>query len=581
MKRLALAASIALAVSIMGVGPAVANTMTTTQASAAQEGAESPSEAPAEPGEGDDTGADAADPGTGTTEAEGDAEATEPPTDEAADPNAADDGAADDGTEEDGANDRAEESAAIEAGFSLEKTEMTAEEIGDPNQGIRYTIDPLKAGDVVTAEPGEDTSTTVESDGAFTGTILGNTELKAGDTLSVTVTVTRAGEESKTFSGSVTVIAPDDEEAEADLTVSPKTQNLDNFMNDGVQITLVNCVVDEEVNFRITRQGDPDTTIWEDSQMAGEDAAGSTTFIPGTGGDGWVGDFVVTTSCGDKSAETTFTVTDDDGDESNADLTVSPKTQGLQKFLENGVHLTFVNCHVDDEVNFRVSTKRDPDTTVWEESQEAGEDAAGSVTFVPDGDGGTGWVGEFLVMATCGDKSAETTFTVTGDEDSGSEAKLSIDPEKISAVDFINPDKGVTITVTECEPGSEVKFEVWGLEPSGKLFEQSAEANENSAASVHIYGLGEDPAPYVGTYKVFVQCADQEELEGDILVTSGGGDNGGSDNGGDSGEGDDSGNAGSMPRTGAEITGLAAGAALILGGAVTILFARRKAQSGQ
>lgn len=576
MKRLALAASIALAVSTMGVGPAVANTTTTTQASAAQEGAEAPSEAPADPGEGDDTGADAADPGTGTTEAEGDAEATDPPTDEAADPNAADDGATDDGTADDGAKDGAEESAAIEAGFSLEKTEMTAEEIGDPNQGIRYTVDPLKAGDVVTAEPGEATSTTVESDGAFTGTILGNTELKAGDTLDVTVTVARAGEESKTFSGSVTVVAPDDEDAEADLTVSPKTQNLDDFMNDGVKITLVNCVVDEEVNFRITRQGDPDTTIWEDSQMAGEDTAGFTTFIPGTGGDGWVGDFVVTASCGDKSAESTFTVTEGDGDESNADLTVSPKTQGLQKFLENGVHLTFVNCHVDDEVNFRVSTKRDPDTTVWEESQEAGEDAAGSANFVPDGDGGTGWVGDFLVMATCGDRSAETTFTVT-DDGSVVDPKLAIDPKEISGEDFVNRDKGVTMTVTECEPGSDILFEVWGFEPSEKLYDRTVEANENGAASVQVYGLESSPAAYVGTYMVKANCMDRG-LSGEFVVTGTGGDAG---NGGDSGEGDDPGNAGSMPRTGAEITGLAAGAALILGGAVTILFARRKAQSGR
>lgn len=578
MKRLALAASIALAVSTIGVGPAAANTLTTYEALAAQEGAESPSEDAVDP---------AADPGA--AEAEGDAEAGQddgnessdpdasgPPADEAADPDAAEDG-----VESDGATDGTEESEAIDASFSLEKTEMTAEEIGDPNQGIRYTVDSLKAGDVVTAEPGEATSTTVQSDGAFTGTILGNTELKTGDTLDVTVSVKREGAEPKTFSGSVEVVAPGDEEQAADLTVSPETQNLDDFLNDGVQITLVNCVMDEEVNFRIARKGDPDTALWEDTQMAaGEDAAGFTTFIPGTGGDGWVGDFVVTASCGDKSAETTFTVTDGDGDDANSDLTVSPKTQDLEEFLKNGVNITLVNCVMDDDVTFRVSTKHDPDTTIWEDTQKAGEDAAGYANFVPEGEGGKGWVDEFLVMASCGDKSAETTFTVTGDEDTGSEAKLSINPEKISAVDFINRDKGVTITVTECEPGSEVKFEVWGLESSGKLYEQSAEANENAAASVHIYGLGDDPAPYVGTYKVFAMCADQAEMEGEFLVTSNGGGDDGS-NGGDSGAADDPGNAGSMPRTGAEITGLGAGAVLILGGAATVLFARRRSQAGQ
>lgn len=229
MKRLALAASIALAVSTIGFGPAAANTLTTTEVLAAQEGAETASE-------------DAADPDTGATESEGDAEAGQddkhassdpdapgPPADETADPDADEEGPS-----KDGASDGAEESEPIEASFSLEKTEMTAEEIGDPSQGIRYTVDSLNAGDVVTAEPGEATSTTVVSDGAFTGTILGNTELKTGDTLDVTVTVKREGEESKTFRSSVEVVAADDEDQDADLTVSPKTQNLDDFMNDGV-----------------------------------------------------------------------------------------------------------------------------------------------------------------------------------------------------------------------------------------------------------------------------------------------------------------------------------------------------------
>ena len=53
--------------------------------------------------------------------------------------------------------------------------------------------------------------------------------------------------------------------------------------------------------------------------------------------------------------------------------------------------------------------------------------------------------------------------------------------------------------------------------------------------------------------------------------------------GDESGGGTDSGEAGSsggdsMPRTGAELTGLTAGGLLILGGAAAILLARRRAQ---
>lgn len=491
MKRLVLAASIALAVSTVGVAPAVANSLDTPPELTTQENAQSPGDEPenatdaVEPGENDsavDQGGDDAqgDAGQGQNGGQDGAETADPgaptsPGEETADPDGDKDDATEDATEDGSAG--AEESAPIEADFSLEKTTMTAEEIGDPDKGIRYTVDSLKTGDVVTAEPGEDTSTTVEEDGTFSGAIVGNTELKTGDTLDVTVTVEREGQESKTFSGSVEVVAADDEDAEAP----------------------------------------------------------------------------------------------------NAELTVSPQSQGLQEFLNDGVSLMLVNCVVDEEVTFRIRTEADPDTTVWEDTQMAGEDAAGVSTFVPDGEGGSDWVGDYLVTASCGDQSVETTFTVTAD-DSVVDPKLAIDPETVSGKDFVNPDKGVTMTVTACEPGSDVQFEVWGHEPSEKLYDRTVEANENGAASVQVYGLENNPDAYAGTYKVIAVCMEQS-MEGRFVVTgSGAGDpDGGSDESGDAGNSD---NAGSMPRTGAELTGLGAGAVLILAGAATIIFARRRAQFG-
>ncbi|WP_193071710.1 MULTISPECIES: hypothetical protein [unclassified Brevibacterium] len=567
MKRLALAAAFALAVSTVGVGPAAAESLTTAEALAAQARVEAPTEAAADPGDG-------ADPGTGEGQ---DASETDPDRDQdggestgPGESTTAGEEASDPEDSEDEENeDDAAKPQAIEANFVLDKKKMTAEEIGDPDKGIGYTIEPLEVGDVVTAEPGEAGSTTVEAGGAFTGTILGNTEVKAGETLDVSVTVTRDGEDPKTFSGSVQVVAPEDDDGDGDLTVSPKTQSLGDFASGGVRIALDNCTIGGEVNFRITRKGDSDTTLWEDTQKADENSTGSTTFVPDSSEDGWIGDFVVEATCGDKSTKSAFTVTDEGGEDSDADLTVTPKSQELQEFLNDGVYITLVNCRVDDDVKFRVSTKNDPDTTIWEETQKAGEDAAGFVNFVPQGERGASWADEFLVMASCGDKTAETTFTVT-DDGSVIDPKLSIDPEKISGEDFINGDKGVTITVTDCEPGSDAKFEVWGFEPSEKLYDQSAEVAKNGAASVHVYGLGNSSEVYVGAYQVKVNCMDQG-LNGGFVVT-------GASDGGGSG---DSGNAGSMPRTGAELTGLGAGAVLILGGAATILFARRRAQVGR
>ena len=162
MKLLALAASIALAVSTIGLGPAAANTLTTTEVLAAQEGAESVSDGAADP------------------------DVPGPPPDETASPDADEEGAS-----KDGASDGAEESEAIDAGFTLEQTEMTAEEIGDPNQGIRYTVDSLKAGDVVTGEPlrlirpsgGQSEIRAVHVDDArvFTAPTGGNTWLEVFD----------------------------------------------------------------------------------------------------------------------------------------------------------------------------------------------------------------------------------------------------------------------------------------------------------------------------------------------------------------------------------------------------------------
>src|SRR5699024_11795305 len=56
--------------------------------------------------------------------------------------------------------DEPDQSEPIDASFSLDRTEMTAEEIS--TDGIGYTIDSLEAGAVVTAEPGSEGARTVE-----------------------------------------------------------------------------------------------------------------------------------------------------------------------------------------------------------------------------------------------------------------------------------------------------------------------------------------------------------------------------------------------------------------------------------
>lgn len=543
MKRLALAAAVALTASLLGIGPAAAATAAEGSAASAAE----PTQTPGDEDGGDST--EPEDPADSGSEDDGDGQTTPPGEGDGADE-----------TEEPG------QSEPIDASFSLDQTEMTAEEIS--TDGIGYTIDSLEAGDVVTAEPGSEGARTVESDGTFSGTITGSTDLQDGDVLDVTVTVQREGQQTKTFNGSVTVV--DDEAAEAELSVTPETQSIDDYLVDGVSMSLTGCTAGEDVTFRIVGADDPETQYWEDSTRADDDGAASATFLPGTGGDGWIGEFVVQAECGDQSVEASFSVTEGDGDAPESELTVSPKSQSLSEFREGGVSLTMVNCHVDSDVTFRVSTSDDPDTAIWEESQKAGEDAAGYAQFTPDGEGGTSWVGEYRVTATCGDRSDEATFTVA-DDGSVVDPKLSVEPSEISGVDFVNREKGVMLTVTACEPEAQVQFEVWSEDFDTKLYEQTTHSDDEGTAGVQVYGLADDPQAYIGTYQVKANCQDIG-MDGQFVVT---GDEsaGGTDSGEAGGSGGDS-----MPRTGAELTGLAAGGLLILGGAAAILLARRRAQ---
>lgn len=385
MKRLAMAATFALALSIGGWGQAAAQAdeRTTAQAADVQAAGEAGNSDADSPGTEDpptDPGDDAADPGTPTEPGDGE-ESTDPGGDEnAADPGDGEE-AADPG---EGSDEPTEDSTPIDASFSLDQSSMPVDEAAE---AIPYTITGLKAGDTVTAGPGENGSITVDSDGTFNGELRGNTELKVGDVVDVTVTVARDGEESKTFSGSVE-ITDSQNDSDAAVSVDPQSQGIDSYLDNGVDITVSNCEAGEEVTVTIVRKGE-DTNIWEETKTAGDDGSVSTSFMPGTGGGGWIGDFVVSAECGDTSAETTYSVTEDD-DSSDADLSVTPQSQKLADFLENGVNITLVDCHVDSEVKFQVSSAKDPDTVIWDETQEAGEDAAGSVQFLPDGDGGKG-----------------------------------------------------------------------------------------------------------------------------------------------------------------------------------------------
>ena len=197
--------------------------------------------------------------------------------------------------------------------------------------------------------------------------------------------------------------------------------------------------------------------------------------------------------------------------------------------------------------------------------------------------------GKYAVVFT-DDETGEATdphqFTVTEDATDDpteapttpvAEAKLIVSPESVTPQDFVNEKKGVKLAVENCEPGEDVRFLV---NPEGNTnvtaFDRTVKADDEGKADVTVYGTSKsNPNAYTGDYSVTVTCGD-DKLTGKFSVeadpNAGGGTGGNDDGGNGNGTG-----GGDLPRTGMELGGLAAGAALLLvGGAVVTMTKRRR-----
>ena len=180
--------------------------------------------------------------------------------------------------------------------------------------------------------------------------------------------------------------------------------------------------------------------------------------------------------------------------------------------------------------------------------------------------------------------------TPTETDDADVDPALAVDPQEIAAERFIaededqaiEDDRGVTYTVTDVEPGSEVTFDTYaggdaanagsGAAPAADAADEPAKsitvtADEDGVASSRVWGLPTaDASAYVGDYSV-VATTETETLEGSFSVVEGSGD-------GDEGDGGED-----LPRTGSTVAPLVAGAAglVALGGALVYVARRRQA----
>ncbi|WP_210605228.1 LPXTG cell wall anchor domain-containing protein [Brevibacterium oceani] len=190
------------------------------------------------------------------------------------------------------------------------------------------------------------------------------------------------------------------------------------------------------------------------------------------------------------------------------------------------------------------------------------------------------------VAVVDGAESETTEFTVTVEKEdteppAPAERSISISPKEVVASDFVKEDKGVQIKAEGFEEGEEVTLKVVDGPSGVKDYEMKQTANADGVVGFSIYGTSKsNPEAYLGKYDLQVTGAndteDESALTGSFEVVA---DEDGS-GGGDNGDGNDDGNGGGgsdLPRTGAELTGLFAGAGLLLvGGAAVVVTMRRK-----
>ncbi|AOP55147.1 hypothetical protein [Brevibacterium aurantiacum] len=388
------------------------------------------------------------------------------------------------------------------------------------------------------------------------------------------------------------------------IGVSADSVTVEEFAENGVGIAGEGLTPDTEYALAVTpadgQAVNPyETTVTTDASGAFETA------VEGVGepNPAFVGSYTVTVTNpedAEDSATTTFKVTGD-AEEPEApavDPKVSLNTEKISAsdFEKDGLKVTGEGFTPDSAVTVLGNATQSP---FFQEEVKADEDGKISTTVEAPEDGLE--PGDYSVSAVDAESeevSNSAKFTVTADETEepkpttpAAEATLKVSPETIEAADFVVENKGVTLAVENCEPGSDVHYLVT---PKGNsnvtAYDNTVKADDEGNASVNVYGTSaNDPSAYLGDYDVTVTCGD-DELTGAFTVSddanaggSDGNEDGNEDGNADGGNGgDDDGNGnggGDLPRTGTELTGLVGGAALLLigGAAVTMTMRRKKA----
>ncbi|WP_193095873.1 LPXTG cell wall anchor domain-containing protein [Brevibacterium sp. FME17] len=142
---------------------------------------------------------------------------------------------------------------------------------------------------------------------------------------------------------------------------------------------------------------------------------------------------------------------------------------------------------------------------------------------------------------------------------------LIIDPTEISSEDFL--DEGIKLGITGAQPGEKITITVEHAQGKVDRYTMTKEADSEGKAT---FGVQAKVKAVLGTYNVRAQADSFDKPQGGsfTVVTNGTSVDEGGANGSDSGS--------DLPRTGAEMTGLALGVGLLVVGAAAVVITRRR-----
>ncbi len=458
--------------------------------------------------------------------------------------------------------------------------------------------------------------TAKEANGSFDAIVTNDTDEMF---LPGKYTVTVKDEDGETVGTTTFSVVGDDEDPGDDgdnpdapkpeFSVENKKKQATDFRDNGQTVNFKNLESGKKYSWTLTS----DHNIEQPGSFTADEGDGNFTVTPPSqdgAADALIANYTVTVKDedGETVGTTTFSVVGDDEDPGDdGDNPDAPKPEISVKHDKVRATPFRNNGHAVEYKNLEPGKKY-----TW--SIHGGEEISSTGTFTAEEANGTFYVevpsdtdvsflpGEYTVKLEDENGTtldSVTTFTVVKDsEDSGNpdehevRYQLKLDRNELTAKEFLNKETGVQMGVIGLKSNEKFTYSVTKVDGDGEVedYENEATADKEGRWGTTLHGVqrGQSVESFVGKYKVTVK-SEQGELTDHFTVTSGkkndddaeAGDNdsgNGSDNGSGSGNDSNAGNSSNLPRTGAGLTGLIAGGALLTVGAATVLITRRRAK---